>query len=500
MSDAANPTINSVRPIKLLIAAMGGEGGGVLMDWIVGACWRLNYPVQATSVPGVAQRTGATTYYIEILPEARKPGDKRPIFALVPTAGEVDLMVATELAEAARAVSMGFVTKARTTLIAATHRVYTTDEKVVMGDGRLDAGKLKEIAETGAKQAILFDAAEAARRANTVINAVMLGAICATGLLKIDQQEFISAIEEEGKAVRSNLAGFRAGYAIARNEAADPAAPDLSAYPKEARDVVEIGIARLTDYQDDAYAKLYQARLDPFKGGDPVLLREVARHLAVRMSYEDIIRVAQAKIRASRLERIKGEARADDGDIVQVTEFFKPGYQEFADLLPPSLGKRLVAWAERTGRLTKSGWAMHVRSTDVTGFLKIWLLARLRGWRPRSYRYAEETREIEAWLGIVDEAAKRDLALALEVCELARLIKGYGSTHRRGRANYDRILDALVMPALAHNAIAPKAAERVAQAREAALKDPDGKALSLVLSQASAFGPKLGEAVVRAAE
>lgn len=488
--------MSDVRPIKVLIAAMGGEGGGVLMDWIVGACWRLDYPVQATSVPGVAQRTGATTYYIEILPEVRRPGDKRPVFALTPTSGEVDLMVATELAEAARAVSAGFVTKARTTLIAATHRVYTTDEKIVMGDGRLDAAKLRGVVETGAKTAILFDAAEAARRANTVINAVMLGAIAATGILKIDPQEFIAAIEDEGKAVRSNLAGFRSGYAIAKGEQPNPAAADLLAYPKEARDVIEIGVARLTDYQGPDYAKLYRTRLEPFRDGDPALLREVARHLAVRMSYEDIIRVAQAKVRQTRFERIKGEARADEGDIISVTEFFKPGFQELADLLPAILGGPLAAWADRTGRLAKTGWAMHVRSTTVTGFLKIWLLAKLKFWRPYSSRYAEENREIESWLGIVEAAARRDLRLAFEVADLARLIKGYGSTHRRGLANYDRILGALVMPALARTTIAPKAAERVGRAREAALKDPDGQALTRAL----AFGPEVAEVVVRAAE
>ena len=484
------------RPVKLLIAAMGGEGGGVLMDWIVGACWRLDYPVQATSVPGVAQRTGATTYYIEMLPERRKPNDRRPIFALVPTAGEVDLMVATELAEAARAVSMGFVTRARTTLISATHRVYTTDEKIVMGDGRLDPAKLKDVVEKAAAGAILFDAAEAARRSNTVINAVMLGAIAATGLLKIDAEHFIAAIEEEGKAVRSNLAGFRMGYAIAKGEQPSPVSVDLAAYPKEAREVIEIGIARLNDYQDADYAQLFVDRLEAFRGGDPTLLREIARHLAVRMSYEDIIRVAQAKIRSSRYERIVGEARADTDDIVTVTEFFKPGFAELADMLPPALARRLIDWARRTRRLEKFGWAMHVRSTTILGFLKIWLLAKLKFWRRHTYRFAEETREIESWLGIVAVAAHRDLALAREVAELARLIKGYGSTHRRGLANYDRILGALVMPALARTTIAPKAAERVARAREAALKDPEGKALSQTL----AFSPDVAEVVVRAAE
>ncbi len=485
------------RPITILIAAMGGEGGGVLMDWIVNACWRLDYPVQATSVPGVAQRTGATTYYIEILPERRKPDDKRPIFALTPTSGEVDLMVATELAEAARAVSMGFVTTDRTTLIAATHRVYTTDEKIGMGDGRLDPAKLMKTVEAGAKTAILFDAAEAARRSKTVINAVMLGAIAATGILKIDADEFVAAIEEEGKAVRSNLAGFRMGYAIAKGEQPSPDAPDLSAYPKEARAIIDLGVARLTDYQDADYAKLYLERLEPFRAGDATLLREVARHLAVRMSYEDIIRVAQAKIRNTRYDRIVGEARADTGDIVEVTEFFKPGIAELADLMPPSLARRLVAWGERTGRMNKFGWAMHVRSTTVTGYSKIWLLAKLKVWRRRTYRYSEETAGIDSWLHVVAASAQRDLALAHEVAELARLIKGYGSTHRRGRANYDRILGALVTPALARPTIAPKAAERIARAREAALKDPDGKALA----QALAFGPEIAHtAPARAAE
>ncbi len=59
-------------PVKLLIAALGGEGGGVLTQWIVSAAAEAGFPVQSTSIPGVAQRTGATTYYIEILPVPAK--------------------------------------------------------------------------------------------------------------------------------------------------------------------------------------------------------------------------------------------------------------------------------------------------------------------------------------------------------------------------------------------------------------------------------------------
>ena len=50
---------------RVLIAALGGEGGGVLADWLVQCAQHAGLVAQATSVPGVAQRTGSTSYYIE---------------------------------------------------------------------------------------------------------------------------------------------------------------------------------------------------------------------------------------------------------------------------------------------------------------------------------------------------------------------------------------------------------------------------------------------------
>ena len=129
----------AIRPLTILIAALGGEGGGVLTDWIVAAAASQGFPVQSTSIPGVAQRTGATTYHIELLPQrrARQPAP-RPILALAPGVGDVDLVVASELMEAGRAVAGGFVTPDRTTTIASTSRSYLVVEKMAMGDGRYD--------------------------------------------------------------------------------------------------------------------------------------------------------------------------------------------------------------------------------------------------------------------------------------------------------------------------------------------------------------------------
>ena len=90
-------------PVTLLICALGGEGGGLLSEWVVDAAQRAGLAVQSTSVPGVAQRTGATTYYVEIfpLPLVQVQG-RHPVFSLYPVPGALDLLVSSELLETAR--------------------------------------------------------------------------------------------------------------------------------------------------------------------------------------------------------------------------------------------------------------------------------------------------------------------------------------------------------------------------------------------------------------
>jgi indolepyruvate ferredoxin oxidoreductase beta subunit len=193
------------------------------------------------------------------------------------------------------------------------------------------------------------------------------------------------------------------------------------------------------------------------------------------MSYEDIIRVADLKTRRSRFARVRRDARAKPHEPVVVVDYLKPGVEEFASIMPAAIGRRLIAWAEKRGKLDAYNVGMHVKTSSITGWLLVRSLAWLKPWRARSFRFHEEQRLIDRWLAAVRETARRDAGLALEIAECARLIKGYGHTHRRGKANFLGILDALVdNPPTADPR---EQAAAIRKAREAALANPEGKPL-----------------------
>jgi indolepyruvate ferredoxin oxidoreductase, beta subunit len=490
----------TTRPLTLLIAALGGEGGAVLTNWIVNAARRGDLPVQSTSIPGVAQRTGTTTYYIEIWPEPLAgAASNRPIMSLSPAPGEVDIVAATEMLEAGRCIANGFVTPDRTLLIASTHRVLTTREKMAMGDGRIDPDRLMEAAENRARDRLLLDLPDLATKAEAHLNSVMLGVIAGCGRLPIPPDAFAEGIRAEGKAVEANLAGFEAGLKAASAESkaapvtpvsADlaPGAEDALAerartdFPEAVQPILGHALARLVDYQDADYAALYLDRLMPFCGTDVDLLANVGRHLALRMTYEDIIRVAQLKAHPRRFARIRADVGAASAEPVAVVDFFKPRLAEVCDILPARMAQSLLAQAAKRPKLAAWQRAMQLKTTTVFGFLGILFLSRLKPWRRRSYRFGIEQRSIVTWLADIEKAAAMNISLAREISECAGLIKGYGDTHRRGFGNYARIRDSLIAPAL-DTGNGDAAAVAVARARQAALEDPAGRALDNVIGQ-----------------
>ncbi len=496
------------RPITILIAALGGEGGGVMADWLVDAATAQGFPVQSTSIPGVAQRTGATTYYLEIFPVRRGAlGDKRPVFALTPSPGNIDIMVASELLEAARAMQNGYINPERTTLIASTHRIFSIAEKSAMADGRFDSDRVLKAAEALAKRSILFDMAALAQASGTVINAVLFGAMIGSGALPLSREACEEAIRRT-RGADASLRGFNAGYDHAAGSALPvttevqkrrrgrPSAQARSLtervrgqFPVETHGFLEEGVARLADYQDADYANLYLDRLLPVLAAERALegglagyrlTNESGRHLALWMSYEDVIRVADLKTRRSRFERVRAEAGAKPHEPVVVVEFLKPGIEEFCSVLPRALGRAVRNWAEKNGKHFNFG--MHVKTTTVFGYMLLRSMAWLKPLRRASLRFAEEQALIERWLAAVLKAASTSSGLALEIAECARLIKGYGDTHKRGSENFLRIFEALVEP---EGEWVPAArAEAIRKAREAALADAEGKTLGRELGAA----------------
>jgi indolepyruvate ferredoxin oxidoreductase, beta subunit len=466
--------VTKVRPITIAIVALGGEGGGVLADWIVDLAQHGGYLAQATSVPGVAQRTGATVYYVELFPKAAAQAAGRdPILALMPVPGDVDVVLASELMEAARAVERGFVTPDRTLLVASTHRVFAMTEKIALADGRADAPAMLAACREAAKELVAFDMAALADATGSVLSAVLFGALAGSGTLPFPRPAFEAAIRRGEVGVKSSLAAFGAAFEAAQAGEAAPTgnggksldsnkvSPALRALLAEARDfsgeartIVLAAIERLNDYQDADYVRDFLARLTRFRDierergdGSDRLLAETARQLALGMAYEDTVRVADLKIRASRFARVREEAQIRDGQILEIAEFFHPRVQEIADTLPAGLGR----WLLRTGwarglleRLTRKGKI--VKTTSLRGFLQLYALSKLKPFRRGSLRFAQEQAALSAWLDLVAETARSDYALALQVARMLSLVKGYGDTHERGRMKFDKLV--ALLPAL----------------------------------------------------
>ncbi|WP_340613610.1 indolepyruvate oxidoreductase subunit beta family protein [Xenorhabdus thailandensis] len=488
------------QPIKIAILAMGGEGGGVLADWIVTLGEVNGYFAQTTSVPGVAQRTGATIYYVELFPGADDPEVPTPVLALMPAAGDVDIVLASELMEAGRAVQRGLVTPDRTTLIASSHRVFSMEERSAMGDGRVNNEVLIRQSRQAALRFIHFDMAKIAEKSGSVISAVLLGALCGTEILPFKRNQFEAAIIKKNVGIKPSLQAFSLGLSRAQSAAesktAEKTAPEppilnnkvnalllhiQQKFPACIHNIAIEGIRRLIDYQDLAYARLYLDRLQSLieqavKPDERLLseqlLRETARHLALWMAYEDTMRVADLKIRAGRFQRVSQEMRVSNGQLVEINDFLHPRMEEICDTLPASIGRwlsrphfvnRMLAKLLSRGRV--------ITTSSIRGYLLLYILASWRRMRRYTRRFQHETGRIEEWLRRIEVAAQRDLELAAEIAQCQRLIKGYGDTYSRGSSHFQTLME--IVDHHLHD-LSPFS---LRQLREAALADEQGDRL-----------------------
>jgi indolepyruvate ferredoxin oxidoreductase beta subunit len=494
-----------VRPICVTIAALGGQGGGVVSDWLVKVARHERHLVQATSVPGVAQRTGATIYYLEFFPMAALAPDRRePILALMPTPGDVDLVVASELLEAGRSMARGLVTTDRTTLITSTHRDYAISEKASRRDARVDSDAILRDAANQAQRLMTLDMRSIAEASGGHISAVMLGAVAGSGVLPFSRESYAAVIRSSGFDVARNTAAFEAAHAAVSRPAAAAAAAlvevqhtlPLAPLPpalagRIATDfavsqgaLLELGVRRMLDYQDERYAQLYLDRLAAvpvaLQGGtvSEELRGALSRALAQWMSFEDVIRVADLKTRMERVARVSREVNPQPGELVGIVEFVKPRADEMLGTLPARIARQLGKSARIRRWLARLSRGRQISTSTVTGFLALRCIALLRPWRRGTLRFQEEDQAIREWLALVQTVARHDEAMAIEVVNCQQLVRGYGDTRERGAIAFSAICRVA-----RQSAGSSFAAKRIRALREAAADD-DGSRLQQLLLEA----------------
>ena len=379
--------MTGVQPLKIAIMAMGGEGGGVLADWIVDLGEANGYLAQTTSVPGVAQRTGATIYYVELYPEQQAAADGgSPVFALMPLPGDVDVVLASELMECGRAVQRGFVTPDRTTLVASTHRVYSIAEKSAMGDGRVDSEALIARASSAAKRFVRFDMAEAAELNGSVISAVLFGALAGTGVLPFGRARFEATIERGGVGVKPSLKAFGAAYQRAAggagastSEAASTAAP--ASRQTLSPETAAAPAAAALDGTVDA----------PPAGGDAATFDQTATRPVgdgVAGSFDRAPRDARVQ---ALLDRIKGDfAPASHG-------LLREGVRRLIDYQDPGYASLYLDRLEKVAQLPRSGQGL---LDETARHLALWMsyedTARVAALKIRSSRFERVRSEVRA--------------------------------------------------------------------------------------------------------
>jgi indolepyruvate ferredoxin oxidoreductase beta subunit len=501
------------RPISIAIVAMGGQGGGVLTGWVVKLAENAGWVAQSTSVPGVAQRTGATIYYVEMM---QAYNGRKPILAQMPTPGDVDIVLASEFMEAGRSILRGIVTPGRTTLIASDHRSLAISEKSAPGLGIADSDAVTDAVGVTARQEIVFDMNAIAIENGSVISAAMFGALAASGALPFPREAYHAVIDTGGKGAAASLRTFDAAWERTRAPAQTAAVSAIPAQPGElprfadprmaalgqriealglphgAAEMALRGVAKVVDFQDIAYGAEYLGRLEQVyltdwslagSRHDFELTLQAAKYIANAMTYDDIVRVADLKTRPGRRKRIVDELGARPDQVLHTTEYMHPRLEELAGILPIRFAHwlkgqtRFYRWLDR--RIDKG---RRVRTYSAGWFMLLYVVGGLRSWRRRSLRHATETAHIEEWLQQVYHAAKQDYALGVEIIKCRRLIKGYSDTHERSQSRFIKVIATIQQ--LGGRDDAAQWARRL---RETAIRDGEGGDLDGLIRTVRSF-------------
>jgi hypothetical protein len=239
---------------------------------------------------------------------------------------------------------------------------------------------------------------------------------------------------------------------------------------------VSEGIHLLSDYQGASYARLYVERVARFVGRpdvDDAMLGDIVRLMAMRMSYQDPIRIAQLKL----TETAVGHAPVQPA--VAVKKF---RLDELVGALPAVVAEPVLDICERLG-WTHRPISIRFSTASRWGIRRLKIEASLRRWRLFSVRYAEERLWVERWLHMIGRCLTKQPKAASEIVQTATMVQGYGDAYRQGLADWHAIIDGLAKPTFDGALPLPDLAGAVAEARASAMPDPRQAALKRTIAQ-----------------
>lgn len=473
--------------LKILIPAVGGQGGGVLTEWLVNALLNSDYEVQSISLPGLAQRGGSAVYYIEAYKYNLHNGTTPIIFSQYPIPGDVDIILCQEFLELGRILEQGYGSK-KTTIISSTHRVYSTLEKLPVSSGIYSEEKLHIIANEFSSEFIGLNALGLAKHNkmdDLAVNAILLGALCASHSIPLGIEDLKSSIDKVGIAVKNNLRAFEIGYDYVANNSATNVKDKIdfaryidekeistkNIYKEDFKNIAEYidnhfteklkiylieAVHRLIDYQNPKYARNYLDTISKVikedKSQDSDISKEFVKNLALLLSYEDGIRVAELKIKSLRFSKIKDEMQIKDNQIFNVIDYLKPDAYEIYGLLPNIIISPLITIINITplNRLKRKQkditFAQKPETTSFFGFVRLFLLTKIKFLRPYSHRFANEHKVIDKYIESTLKYTDINSSLGASVAKSGSLIKGYGDVRRKSVDVFNRYIDNIVWP------------------------------------------------------
>lgn len=411
------------RPFGIVVAGVGGTGV-ITIGALIGMAAHLEHKgVGVLDMTGVSQKGGAVMTFVRI---ARTPEEVRSIRIAV---GDADAIIGCDLLVTCETKVVSRCERGRTRVVVNTNRLPTValmrnpDLKTPwssMEDGLRDAigtDRVNAVDATRLAAALLGD--------SIVSNMFMLGYAFQLGMVPLNAESLIRAIELNNVAVKQNILAFQWGRMAAHDigaleRAIDNKTTSQSQYAiaTSLEEVVGKRVDFLRDYQNVAYAQRYAAFVERVRSSEANVSTErrltdvIARNYFKLLAYKDEYEVARLYTDGT-FER-------------EVAATFEGDYTIRYHFAPPFLSRV----DQRIGEPRKRAFGPWIKPM-------LHLLARLKGIRGTPFDFFGYTAErrlerkmiadYEAVIAsLLEELSPGNLSLAIEIAALPETVRGFG--------------------------------------------------------------------------